>query len=45
MPPERIDSLDAESLKGVVLSLVARIDELVKQNNSLLARIDVSVAS
>ena len=40
MPPERIDSLDAESLKGVVLSLVARIDELVKQNNSLLARID-----
>jgi len=40
MPPERIDSLDAESLKGLVLSLVARIDELVKQNNSLLARID-----
>jgi transposase len=40
MPPERIDSLDANSLKGLVLSLVARIDELVEQNKALLGRID-----
>jgi transposase len=40
MPPEGIDSLDAKDLKGLVLSLVARIDELAGQNNSLQARID-----
>ena len=40
MPPERIDSLDADSLKGLVLSLMARIDELAGQNNSLQSRID-----
>ena len=47
MPPEEFDSLDAKSLKGLVLSLVARIDELagqnktlLDQNNSLQARID-----
>ena len=46
MPLEGIDSLDARSLKGLVLSLVARIDELVakinelhQQNKALLARI------
>jgi transposase len=44
MPPEEIDSLDAKSLKGLVLSLVARIDEVVGQNNSLLARIDELLA-
>jgi transposase len=33
MPPEEIDSLDAKSLKGLVLSLVARIDELVAKIN------------
>jgi transposase len=40
MPPEEIDSLDADSLKGLVLSLIARIDGLVEQNKALLARID-----
>src|SRR6516162_5914135 len=35
MPPEKIDSLDAKSLKGLVLSLVARIDELVAKINEL----------
>ena len=40
MPPEGIDSLDADSLKGLVLSLVAKIDALIEQNRALLARID-----
>jgi transposase len=40
MPPEGIDSLDAASLKGLVLSLMARINELASQNNSLQSRID-----
>ena len=40
MSPGGIDSLDAESLKGLVLSLLARIDELAGQNTALLARID-----
>src|SRR5215831_12104755 len=51
MPPERIDSLNADSQKGLVLSLLKRIDELfeqnkdlLKQNNSLLARIDELLA-
>jgi len=39
MPPEGIDSLNADSLKGLVLSLLARIDDLVEQNKALLARI------
>ena len=39
MPPERIDSLNAKSLKGLVLSLLARIDELVALNKTLLERI------
>jgi|SRR5215470_1185997 len=47
MPPEGIDSLDADSQKRLVLSLLAKIDELFAQNkdlfaqnNSLQARID-----
>src|SRR3974377_348525 len=40
MPPEGIDSLNAKSLKGLVLSLLVRIDELSGQNSSLQARID-----
>jgi hypothetical protein len=40
VPPEGIDSLNADSLKGLVLSLVAKIDDLVEQNEGLLARID-----
>jgi len=40
MRPEGIDSLNADSLKGLVLSLLARIDELSDKNNSLQARID-----
>ena len=47
MRPEGIDSLNADSLKGLVLSLLARIDDLFEQNkklseqnNSLQARID-----
>src|SRR5215470_17113131 len=39
MPPEGIDSLNADSLKGLVLSLLAKIDDLVEQNKVLLARI------
>jgi hypothetical protein len=39
MPPEGIDSLNADSLKGLVLSLLAKIDGLVEQNKVLLARI------
>ena len=39
MPPETIDSLDAGSLKPLVLSLLARIEELLAQNKTLLARI------
>jgi transposase len=44
MPPGGTDSLDADSLKRLVLSLVARIDELAGQNNALLARIDELLA-
>jgi transposase len=40
MSPEGIDSLDAKSLKGLVLSLLTKIDELFDQNKTLLARID-----
>jgi chromosome segregation ATPase len=40
MLPEGIDSLNADSLKSLVLSLLARIDELSGKNNSLLGRID-----
>jgi transposase len=40
MPPEGIDSLNADSLKGLVLSLLAKIDDLVEQNKALLTRID-----
>jgi transposase len=43
MPPE-IDSLNADSLKGLVLSLLAKIDDLVEQNETLLARIDELLA-
>jgi hypothetical protein len=39
MPPEGIDSLGADSLKSLVLSLLAKIDELLEQNKTLLARI------
>ena len=39
MPPEELDSLDAKSLKGLVLSLLAKIDELFEQNKVLLERI------
>jgi hypothetical protein len=35
MPPEGIDSLNADSLKGLVLSLLRRIDELFEQNKEL----------
>jgi hypothetical protein len=44
MPPERIDSINADSQKGLVLSLLKRIDELFEQNNSLLARLDELLA-
>jgi transposase len=39
MAPETIDSLDADSLKPLVLQLLARIDDLLAQNKALLARI------
>jgi hypothetical protein len=51
MPPGGIDSLNADSLKGLVLSLPAKIDDLVEQNKALheqnktlLARIDELLA-
>jgi transposase len=44
MPPEDIDSLNADTLKGLVLSLLAKIDDLAEQNNALLARIDELLA-
>jgi transposase len=44
MPPGGIDSLDADSLKGLVLSLLAKIDDLVEQNKTLLTRIDELLA-
>jgi transposase len=44
MPPEDIDSLNADTLKGLVLSLLAKIDDHVGQNNALLARIDELLA-
>src|SRR5215469_3762123 len=40
MPPEGIDSLDADSVKSLVLSLLRRTDELSDKNNSLHATID-----
>src|SRR5271165_4599556 len=39
MPSEEIDSLNADSLKRLVLSLLAKIDDLVEQNKALRARI------
>lgn len=44
MPPGGIDSLNADSLRGLVLSLLAKIDDLVEQNKTLLARIDELLA-
>jgi transposase len=44
MPSEEIDSLDAKSLKGLVLSLLARIDELSDQNKKLLEQISALLA-
>jgi transposase len=51
MPPDEIDSLNANTLKGLVLSLLAKIDDLVEQNKAfdeqnktLLARIDELLA-
>jgi transposase len=38
MPPEGIDSLDADSLKALVLSLLTRIDELLARIAELEAR-------
>src|SRR5262245_55070526 len=35
MPPEGIDSLNADSVKSLVLSLLRRIDELFEQNKEL----------
>jgi transposase len=39
MAPERLDSLDADSLKPLVLRLLVRIEDLLAQNKALLARI------
>jgi hypothetical protein len=43
-PRKEIASLDAKSLKGLVLSLVARIDELSEQNKKLLEHISTLLA-
>jgi transposase len=39
MAPEKLDSLDADSLKPLVQQLLTRIDDLLAQNKQLLARI------
>jgi transposase len=39
MAPETLDSLDAESLRPLLLQLLARIDDLLAQNKGLLARV------
>jgi hypothetical protein len=39
MAPEKLDSLDAESLKPLLHQLLARIDDLLAENKKLLARI------
>jgi transposase len=39
MAPETLDSLDPDSLKPLVLQLLTRIDELLAQNKTLLARV------
>src|SRR6516225_9132820 len=44
MPPEGIDSLNADSLNGLVLSLLQRIDELSEQNKKLLEQISTLLA-
>src|SRR5215470_5444433 len=44
MPPERIDSLDADGLKGLVLSLLAKIDQLSDQNKKLMEQIGTLLA-
>jgi hypothetical protein len=44
MPPDEIDSLNAESLKGLVLSLLAKIDDLHEQGKAQQARIDELLA-
>jgi hypothetical protein len=44
MPPDEIDSLNSESLKGLVLSLLRKIDDLHEHNKALLARIDELLA-
>jgi transposase len=44
MPPERIDSLDADGLKGLVLSLLAKIDQLSDQNKKLIEQIGTLLA-
>ena len=40
MPPEGIDSLDADNLKALVLSLLTRIDELLARTR--VARVVVA---
>jgi transposase len=44
MSPNEIDSLDAESLKGLVRSLLGANDDLREQNNALLVKIDELLA-
>ena len=39
MPPETIDSLDKDSLKPLVVSLLGKIDDLLGQSKLLIARI------
>jgi hypothetical protein len=44
MPPEGIDSLNGDSLKLLVLSLLRKIDELSDQNKNLLEHISALLA-
>ena len=41
MPPETLDSLDKDSLKSLVLQLLAQNNELLQQIKTLLARMGV----
>jgi transposase len=44
MPPDEIDSVNSESLKGLVLSLLAKIDDLHEHDKAQQARIDQLLA-
>jgi hypothetical protein len=44
MPPDEIEPLNVESLKGLVLPPLGKIDDLHERNKALLVRIDELLA-